>query len=44
MEAGRGAKRVGGWLQCKKCIHMYVTAKMIPVETTPEVGENKGER
>jgi hypothetical protein len=25
-------KQVGGWIQCKKGLHMYVNAKMIPVE------------
>jgi hypothetical protein len=25
----------GGGIFCKKCIHMYVNAKMIPVETVP---------
>jgi hypothetical protein len=23
---------------CKNCVHMYVNAKMIPVETIPEMG------
>jgi hypothetical protein len=29
---------VGGWIQYKKCVHMYVNVKMIPVETIPEMG------
>jgi hypothetical protein len=29
---GKGA---GGWIWCKQCIHVYVNAKMIPVETAP---------
>jgi hypothetical protein len=30
----------------KKCVHMFVNAKMIPVETTPGIGGkgDKGER
>jgi hypothetical protein len=37
--AGRWqGKEVGEWLQCINCIHMYVNAKMIPVETIPEMG------
>jgi hypothetical protein len=28
-------KRIGGWIWCKKWVHMYVNAKMIPVETIP---------
>jgi hypothetical protein len=28
-------KGVGGWIRCKKCVHMYVNAKMILVETIP---------
>jgi hypothetical protein len=31
--------RVGGWIWCKQCIHMYVNSKMIPVETVPGIGE-----
>jgi hypothetical protein len=29
---------------CKKCVYMYVNAKMIPVEMVPGMGggENKG--
>jgi hypothetical protein len=30
-------KGVGGWIRCKKCVHMYVNAKMILVETTPGI-------
>jgi hypothetical protein len=26
-----------------KCVHMYVNAKMTPVETTPGVGGGEGE-
>jgi hypothetical protein len=39
-------KGVGGSIWCKCCVHMYVNAKMIPVETVPGSGggENKGER
>jgi hypothetical protein len=25
------------WIQWEKCVHMYVTAKMIPVKTTPGI-------
>jgi rubredoxin len=25
-------------MQCKKCVHIYVNAKMIPVETIPGIG------
>jgi hypothetical protein len=35
-------KRVGGWIWCKQCIHMYVNAKMIPVETVPGMGGKGG--
>jgi hypothetical protein len=31
-------KGVGGWIQYKYCIYMYVNAKMIPVETVPGIG------
>jgi hypothetical protein len=29
----------------QKCVHMYINAKMIPVETSPGIGEDgdKGE-
>jgi hypothetical protein len=39
-------KRVGGWIQCKKCVCIYVNAKTVPVETIPEMGGggNKGEQ
>jgi hypothetical protein len=30
-------KRVGGLKWCKQCIHMYVNAKMIPVDTVPGI-------
>jgi hypothetical protein len=31
---------VRGWIWCKKCVHMYVNAKMIPVENPPgNIGE-----
>jgi hypothetical protein len=36
-------KRVGEWKQCKKCVHMHVHAKMIPVETIPWMAVDKGE-
>jgi hypothetical protein len=37
-------KGVGGRIQCKKCTHMDVNAKMIHVETVPRIREgNKGE-
>jgi hypothetical protein len=39
---GRGevvGKGVGGWIWCKQCIHIYVNAKMISVETVPGSGE-----
>jgi hypothetical protein len=32
------AKRLGGWIHCKHCIHMYVNVKIIPVETVPGIG------
>jgi hypothetical protein len=31
-------KGVGDGIQCKYCVHTYVNAKMIPVETTPGIG------
>jgi hypothetical protein len=37
---------VGGLIQCKKCVHMYVNVKIIPTETIPRMGEGvagKGE-
>jgi hypothetical protein len=38
-------KGLGGQIWCKKCVHMYVNAKMKPVETTPGIGEeNKVEQ
>jgi hypothetical protein len=39
-------KAVGGWMWGKKCIHIYVNEKMIPVETIPGIrGEgDKGEQ
>jgi hypothetical protein len=27
-------KGVGGWISYKQCVHMYVNAKVIPVETS----------
>jgi hypothetical protein len=36
---GKGDRR---WIQCKKCVYMYVNAKMITVETTPGI-RNKEE-
>jgi hypothetical protein len=35
------AKGVGGRTWCKHCMHVYINAKMIPVETVP--GIRKGE-
>jgi hypothetical protein len=37
-------KGVGGCIQFKNCVHTYVNAKMIPVETILRMGEggNKG--
>jgi hypothetical protein len=32
-------KGVGGRIQCKKCVHVHVNAKMMPVETSPGIGE-----
>jgi hypothetical protein len=32
-------KGVGGWIWCKKCVHMYENAKMMPVETVPGMGQ-----
>jgi hypothetical protein len=32
-------KWIGGWIWYKKCVHMYVNAKMIPVETTSGMGK-----
>jgi hypothetical protein len=39
-------KVVGGWIQCKKCVHMYLNTKMIAVETVPGIlgGGDKGEQ
>jgi hypothetical protein len=34
-------KGVGRGIQCKYCVHMYVNAKMIPVETVPGMGEGE---
>jgi hypothetical protein len=28
---------IGGRGQCKKCVHIYANAKMIPVETVPGI-------
>jgi hypothetical protein len=30
-------KGVGGLTWCKKCVHVYVSAKIIPVETSPVI-------
>jgi hypothetical protein len=43
---GRG-KMVGGGIRCKKYVHMYVNAKMKPIETVPgirggEIKESSG--
>jgi hypothetical protein len=35
---------VRGWIQWKKCLHMYVNAKMIPVETILGKGARIKER
>jgi hypothetical protein len=32
-------KGVRGQIHCKKCMHMYVNAKMIPIETIPGIRE-----
>jgi hypothetical protein len=42
---GKGSCWVGGEYSTIKCVHMYVNAKMLPVETTPGIrgGEDKGE-
>jgi hypothetical protein len=32
-----GGKEVGRRIWYKKCIHMYVNAKMIPVQTIPGI-------
>jgi hypothetical protein len=39
-------KDVVGWKWCEICVHMYVNAKMIPVETIPGIGGGgvKGEQ
>jgi hypothetical protein len=39
-----GRRMVGGWIQCKKCIHMYVNAKMIPNEMVPGIREGEWKR
>jgi hypothetical protein len=40
-----GGLRQGRQIWCKQCIDMYVSAKMIPVETIRGIrGEGKGER
>jgi hypothetical protein len=31
----------GGWIWCKYWVHMYVNGKMIPIETTPGMGEGR---
>jgi Fe-S-cluster-containing dehydrogenase component len=41
VEEGRWwEKRVRGCIQCKKCVHMCINAKMIPIETIP--GRKRG--
>jgi hypothetical protein len=30
-------KRVGGKIRHKKCVHIHVNAKMMPVETVPGI-------
>jgi hypothetical protein len=43
--SGRGeviGKGVGGCICCKQCIHVYVNAKMIPVETSRNLGRVDG--
>jgi hypothetical protein len=35
---------VGGWIWYKKCVHMYVNAKMILVETVPGIRERRWRR
>jgi hypothetical protein len=34
---GGGIRRKKG-VECKYCVHMYVTGKMIPVHTVPGMG------
>jgi hypothetical protein len=34
-EGGDGEIEVGRRIWCKKCVHIYVNAKMIPVKTIP---------
>jgi hypothetical protein len=36
-EWGGGGERARRVNMCKQCIHMYVNAKMIPVETVPGI-------
>jgi hypothetical protein len=38
-------KETGGWIWCKICVNMYVSAKMIPVEAMSGIGRggDKGE-
>jgi hypothetical protein len=39
-------KGVRGWIQCKECVHVHVSAKVIPAETIPgiEGGGNEGQQ
>jgi hypothetical protein len=40
---GRWQRKQGrGWIQCQKCVHMYVNAIMIPVVTIPWMGSGGG--
>jgi hypothetical protein len=36
-------KGIGRLIWCKYCVHMYVSGKMIPAETIPGMGGDKGE-
>jgi hypothetical protein len=38
--AGKG---VGGLIRCKKCVHMYVNVKMVPIETVTGIVEREME-
>jgi hypothetical protein len=35
-------KGVGELIRCKQCIHMYVTTKILPVETVPGMATGGG--
>jgi hypothetical protein len=39
----RWGKGVGGWIQCKYCVHMYVNGRIRPVENILGVWGDKGE-